>query len=425
LPHSSWEPLRIISDDAIGEGNAQKLDQLGFLNYANVLGRVIRGTQGSLTVGVFGEWGTGKTSLLRLIESQLSEDPLNTRTIWFNAWRYEREVHPLLPLIQLIIHSLDNGSGKEFLGAASLGIIEGLRSALRCIVASTKLSLAPLGVGVELSGEHAREELERQQKNMAEIAQPYTGAFRELDAIELPAGKRIVVLIDDLDRCMPQNALSVLESVKLAMSRPGFVFVVAVSPRILHDYLRHKYSAEYGVVTFTGAEYLEKIVQLPFYIPDNSGRMKRFSESLLEVLDENERNQFKPILPLIEQVCGSVPRAAIRFFNSILLTSAIRESVGVENSNVPLAAFAIDRLLQLRWPDVYSMLVTDEDAIAALMKAADSGGFVGQEPPEGVSDTLFSSIQGDQTLKRLLFSGTGREWLVSTQVSLAIPFLCR
>ena len=65
------EDFNLLSDQALGELNGTRKDGLGFETYAKVLARAAIGTQGPFTIGVFGEWGSGKTSLMRLVEQQL------------------------------------------------------------------------------------------------------------------------------------------------------------------------------------------------------------------------------------------------------------------------------------------------------------------------------------------------------------------
>ncbi|WP_433261329.1 P-loop NTPase fold protein [Actinosynnema sp. CS-041913] len=67
-------------------------------------------TRGPFTIGVFGEWGTGKTSLMRMVERNLAADE-NVVTVWFNAWRYEQEEPPIVPLVGTIVRALEEHAG--------------------------------------------------------------------------------------------------------------------------------------------------------------------------------------------------------------------------------------------------------------------------------------------------------------------------
>jgi predicted KAP-like P-loop ATPase len=65
-------------------------------------------------------------------------------------------------------------------------------------------------------------------------------AFSELSASGVT---RVVVLVDDLDRCLPTNALDVLESMKLFFDLPGFVFVVALDEEVVERAIRAKFTS--------------------------------------------------------------------------------------------------------------------------------------------------------------------------------------
>jgi hypothetical protein len=110
-------------------------------------------------------------------------------------------------------------------------------------------------------------------------------------------------------------------------------------------------------------------------------------------------------MPLIELTCRRIPRSAIRFFNSILVARAIFESVdqGEESSDVPLVAFAVDRLLQLVWTDVHAALIASETLCAVVLQWKSA-------TPSGAIDVI-NRIAQDEVLRELLQSHPGLEWL--------------
>ncbi|TDC13231.1 hypothetical protein E1265_28320 [Streptomyces sp. 8K308] len=82
-------------------------------------------------------------------------------------------------------------------------------------------------------------------------------------------GGRLVVFIDDLDRCAPEVAVTVLESLKLFTGDSRCVFVLAMDYDLLSAVAARKFGARAPV---DGAAYLEKIVQLPFFLPEVKAR---------------------------------------------------------------------------------------------------------------------------------------------------------
>ena len=97
----SDEPL-LVSD---------RSDNLEFSATANVLAKAALYTPDPITIGVYGEWGSGKTSMMQLMKDIIdNEDKENNHavTVWFNAWQYEREEHLIIPLIATIGREIKN-----------------------------------------------------------------------------------------------------------------------------------------------------------------------------------------------------------------------------------------------------------------------------------------------------------------------------
>ena len=74
--------------------------------------------------------------------------------------------------------------------------------------------------------------------------------------------RRLVVFVDDLDRCLPEKAIQVLEALKLFLDVEGCIFVLALDDEAIESAVRRRYQGE-----VKAREYLEKIIQLPFILP--------------------------------------------------------------------------------------------------------------------------------------------------------------
>ena len=87
---------------------------LDFGAYSDALVKMIKNSHPNFTIGIFGEWGTGKTTLMKLIENKLHDGYNNERensnivTVWFDAWKYENEKKfALIPLLKVIDYSIE------------------------------------------------------------------------------------------------------------------------------------------------------------------------------------------------------------------------------------------------------------------------------------------------------------------------------
>jgi hypothetical protein len=403
--------LRLIPDQPIGDVSCPRRDGLGFDSYASVLASAALHTRGPFTIGVFGEWGTGKTSLMRLVEGELDHRE-NVVTVWFNAWRYEQEEHPLVPLVGTIVRELEKRNQQSRAGRAFGALSRALKALAYGVSVTPSIKVPGLaGVEASLAFKDVADRYEQLTKDTLVDRSLYYGAFAELDAVRLDDDIRIVVLIDDLDRCFPDRGVKLLESIKLALDQPGFIFVLAVAREVIEGYLQHRYATEYGIRDFDGSRYLDKIVQLPFHIPAASERMPEFCAALLEGQDGSVERTLRVLLPLAADALGGNPRSAVRFLNNVLVDEAVsRHFTDPGRPAVDIGHLAVSRLLQTGWPDLLGQILSDQ-AAAQQASTWSPEGLPQAAVQQGVAGAIAGALLSDHTLSAVLLSSTGREWL--------------
>lgn len=466
-PRQSNDPIQLIPDLAVAELHNDRYDSLEFSTYADVVARITRGTRGPFTIGVFGEWGMGKTSLMRLIERNVEQG--NTKDslvipVWFNAWMFERVEYPIIPLLKGLIEALkERESAITKLGHSAGALITALESLVLALKLKGKISLPGGDVEMEFSPQAAATAFTRLRDDglVPDNPDSYEQIFRALNAISdkvVPHNITIMVLIDDLDRCFPENAVRLLESIKLILSQPGFVFALGASRVVIEEYLQSKYEKQYGIAHFDGRSYLDKMIQLTFDIPPHTSRINSFTKDIIESLrDTSTKRELRPISTVIGSVCQYNPRTIIRFINRLITDSAIYR---LKNSTTttPIGVFAVTRSLQQTWRDAYGLLVSgdsDEDheycAIVAEWSETDLRDWAtyDSEPkinpngsidkgtqriiyaikklkmadPDGLRQIAIYMLQ-DRTLRSLMFGKIGRQWLTNhTLREASISFL--
>ncbi|HEY1571786.1 MAG TPA: P-loop NTPase fold protein [Pseudonocardiaceae bacterium] len=218
--------IAFFSDQALGESGAQHGDGLGFAAYAKILASAARETDGPFTIGVFGEWGTGKTSLRRLVQRELAPDP-RVVTVWFNAWRFEREEHPIIPLVATIVKEIEYRSADNRPPSGAKGrLLRALRAVAYGFAAKSTVGI-PGVASLEVSG--SAKDIQQQSERLAPDPVPdrslYYDAYSSVESVQLGDDLRIVVIIDDLDRCFPDKAVWLLESIKPVLAQQGFIFL--------------------------------------------------------------------------------------------------------------------------------------------------------------------------------------------------------
>lgn len=405
--------ISLIADQAVGEADQRTADGLGFETYAQVLADAATDTRGPFTIGVFGEWGTGKTSLMRLIERRLSDND-DVVTVWFNAWRYEQEEHPIVPLVGTIVQALEQHQtlGRK-VSESGQALIRSLRAIAYGFSAKSKVSVP--GFAEFEASLVAKDMIDRKARLTPDPLLDrslYYGAFNSLDELKLRKDVKVVILIDDLDRCFPDQAIRLLESIKLVLAQPGFIFVLGVARKVVEGYLQHRYSTDYGIKDFKGELYLDKIVQLPFHIPPSTARMNDFCETLLADQPPEFVTELEPVLPTAAEALGGNPRAVIRFLNNILVDFAISTSSPGESPTIPIRFFAISRCLEHRWPEVFDALTTS-DRLAEHVAEWTPADYTAKARGTDDEALVATRMLSDRALQRLLTGEQGRDWLAN------------
>jgi len=239
-------------------------DCLRFERYTRPLIELLEheGTMPPFTVGLFGPWGSGKSTVLRLVADQVRKQ--QCMIVEFNPWIYRKEPNLLTPLLHTLHDALASNTGDEIKSSARK-----LWSCLARLGAGAALKFVTGGAVdlkqlQELEDQYlkdtatARSELRRLRTTLQGIADDLASR-----------GIRLALFIDDLDRCEPTEIVDVLEAIKLFLDVDNILCVIAVDRSILDvaieaRYLRAGFPPD--TVAGMGARYLDKLVQLPLYV---------------------------------------------------------------------------------------------------------------------------------------------------------------
>ena len=440
------EPLILLDDEPVPDHNT---DELSLMPFAKVVAGTAVGTTGPFTIGVFADWGQGKTSVLKQAKSLIESSYPDVVTVWFNPWQYEKEEHLIVPLIATILREVENkkgtlkGTAKKWLSSLSTA----LRSLGYGLSMKAKVKI-PLFGEVEVAADpkdmiDREAELKKAQESGWEQSLYYT-AFQALEDIGYPkedANKhqlpKLVLFVDDLDRCFPDQGLKLLESIKLVLAQKGFIFVLAVDRQVLDGYLAKRYKEEFGVADYgeSGKSYLDKIIQLPLGLPPHRARFDKYIRDLLmrPELCHDSNKEIKQALSGLTEVLaiGSNfnPRNLVRFINNLIVDRAIRillpEPLPVDVESLSLCAVA--RILrQHLGEDLYPHLVRSNSLCESLTATPKSGEvpaiqslrlkyLADEEKPISKVDRLRSDLLrrlGDaEFLQELLQTEAGKRWL--------------
>lgn len=296
--------------------NETSEDLLGFKVHADLLINVINDESVlPITIGVFGDWGSGKSSILQIVKEEFDkEDDKDSLCIYFNGWTFEGYDDAKAALLNSILKELENnkkiseeikdtikekakklwksidwmrGAGMVMknvaLPAVSAYFTGGLSLVPFAIQKLTEWGDNPEKIIEKLQSEEGKEiykafvkEGKVEDKNATNAVAEFRKDFSEL--LEATNFKRLVVIIDDLDRCSPERIIENLEAIKLFLNVPKTAFIIGADPRIVKYAIEYKYKNNKEIEEDNNRiviDYLEKLIQLPYSLP-------RLSESEVE-----------------------------------------------------------------------------------------------------------------------------------------------
>ncbi|MET9227754.1 P-loop NTPase fold protein [Lentzea sp. NPDC003310] len=450
------------------------IDELGFDRFAEPLAKTIAETDHSTTpwtIGVYGEWGSGKSTFLRLVENKLAAS--GVRPIWFNAWKYARDDNLWAALIETIVvdarrsvrwyrapdvrlriwlRSIDFGAGFFELFRKLLAI--GFKVAALTVLIVMALSLLPVpgnpmsgwlagssvlgstwarvlvGVvaafatrpeallklfDVKLGADLGAFRRRRSHRSQTALLDDFAAEFQGVLKV-VYSKKPLVVIIDDLDRCLPEQTLQIIETIKLVLDEPGCVFLLAVDREVIEHAIRVKYK-DLPSAGELGETFFEKIVQLPYSLPPPAeAKVEPYIRSISADPD---------VLACLPILRGAPPYNPRRIKRTVQAFTLLKD-LSADLRPVP-AVLAKLVVIQSQFRQVYRAAINDHSLLARLEQAY-------RQPELKVDDLVSAQVErfselypGLRTLFRLqlneqdAFRGVAIESYLSIVDTVAAP----
>ena len=302
--------------------NETKVDLLNNEPIAKTIVKLLRKhSEHPITIGVHGDWGAGKSSVLEMVEASL-DDEEKVLCLKFNGWRFQGfedakialiegivtgllEKRPLLTrtssAVKDVLHRIDllklakraggliTAAAGFYTGHHQLGMMGLLASLEGTLADPANFSKEKIGEIVDGAKDLLKEK-ESTSNVPVEIAEFRKAFDKLLDEAKID---QLIVLVDDLDRCLPETAIETLEAIRLFVFTARTAFVVAADEAMI-EYSVRKHFPE--LPDSTGPQsyarnYLEKLIQVPFRIPTLGQTETRIYVTLLLVgaeLGEND-----------------------------------------------------------------------------------------------------------------------------------------
>ncbi|PYE80582.1 Qat anti-phage system ATPase QatA [Pseudoroseicyclus aestuarii] len=313
--------------------NETAVDLLYYEAIAKTVVRLVREKSDEpLSVGVHGDWGAGKSSVLMMVDEAFSNDD-RVLCVRFNGWLFQGFEDAKAVLIETIVEELRRKrpmsqkvaeQAKKVLRrvdwmklARKAGVygftlstgmphpetIKDLGAAARSLISKGTEDVSPETVAALVEGS---DELLREVA--ANSAPEQMHAFRQEFAELLKDAEidRLIVLVDDLDRCLPDTAIETLEAIRLFLFVPRAAFVIAADEGMIEYAVRQHFPdlpVATGPATYA-RNYLEKLIQVPFRLPSLGYAETRIYVTLLLVLNAcgEEADEFQKLTGLAREL---------------------------------------------------------------------------------------------------------------------------
>lgn len=299
-------------------------DPLGYDGLANRLATVITTSHSStpFVIGIEGPWGVGKSSVMLKRQMRLAEEGLNS--VYYNAWNHEGRREATEALLKTVLGALDEDILQRWMR------FDRNQKLKRWSVGLLRLPVVALAARAGLGNavDKVWNRLEKSVEAANDFNERFSEAMLEWSARN-PASDQpglLAVFIDDLDRCSDKSVAEILTAVKLYLTVPRCVFVIGYD-RIALDEMIHRQIGMSTVVK--GSMYLEKMIQVPFSIPQPNPEAARacLSQSLEQA---GVAHLFAGSEEIIVKSTDGNPRKMKRFINVFTLRWLEEEATGAE-----------------------------------------------------------------------------------------------
>lgn len=391
-----------------------------------------------LTLGLFGGWGLGKTSMMRSLQRRIGErKEANRIVVWFDAWVYARQEEALwralllqvvaalrvlaekpdgtklqrqafdeaykafnarwisedaanealkkldnarASLYRTLTHKENNGVRVNWWGALPLAadvMLTAVTAGLNKQVAEAvggkgteggiTAALAKWCKGkdtqdaVKLIERQYTEHYVEQVASLEQFQQTFRDVLTNCASPEL----RLYIFVDDLDRCLPEDAVAALEAIKLFLDSERCLFVLGMDRQVVEQGIKVRY-ASFEQVGFDARAYLDKIIQIPFTLPPlGAVQIERYLDTLI---DGNPA--FQDCRDLFVAAAPPNPRTLKRILNALLLILYLDTPEGGEHNTRRTRYLAKLVLMQICFEKVWQSIVADNSLLTRLERVA-------------------------------------------------------
>lgn len=299
-------------------------DLLGYYPFAEKIKNIIQGYASNpepLTIGIYGKWGSGKTSLLNFIERHIElfdKEKEDKRYIkmHYNPWTYQNKEEMLLDFFDILGRKLTYGKTDNLKKAGKL--ITKYGKYLKSIKLSASGGIPKVfnaGVSIEPYEilKVLGEDLEGKNVSLEDVKDSINQELQKSD-------KKIIIFIDDVDRLDKEELFTLFKIIKTIGDFKNLVFIICMDD----DYVAKAIHSRYGKNVQSGREFLEKIINVPLELPliEKDDLDAYVYTKLKAVLDQSliEESHLRELHKSVDGSFFKSPREVIRVINSFAIS---------------------------------------------------------------------------------------------------------
>lgn len=334
-------------------------DLLKVEKYSTALSNFIQRSDTPITVGLQGEWGTGKTSLMSLLLEDFNSK--NIACSWVNTWEYSmfrgaNETTPsvLKGMLEKLkqscqargVWTLKEESEAKFKSAARF--LGGLANQIVANQTGININEAFKGPSVN----------QNTSAEIAEIKSLIIGLINDLISDSKNPIQKVVFFVDDLDRIPPRDAVEVLEALKNIFDIPNCVFILAIDYDVVVKGLESKFGPKTEENEREFRSFFDKIIQVPFSMPTGTYDIENFLVEKLKFLGiEIAQEEKEFYAKAVKHTIGYNPRSLKRYLNSYSLINHLKE-IEIDDDQPKGDDFMLFAILgiQISYPKIFRLL---------------------------------------------------------------------